>query len=233
MTEMTYSLPVMESVKAAWQKVKGAKGTFWAIFGIFFIAEIIAAILSSIVLQPVFMVILYVLQILSTIALLYIGIRRAQDVPIHYTMVKEVLTIRTFLSTIGLYILQFFIFIPAILLTVLGYVALMYSQNQPSPALNVVAFILYFLAVILFIALSLRMWLGLGFILDKKQNPVDALKNSFKATKGNAWNLLGLAIVNMFILFVSIITIYIGLIWGLPWLLIIYGEVYKRLASRP
>jgi len=231
MAEMTYSLPVIDSIKIAWAKVKGAKGTIWAIFGMFFVAEIILATLGSFGLKPLFTVLLYILQIFSTISLMYIGIRRAQDVPIHYTMIKEALNLRTFLCAIGFYILQIIVFIPPFILCFLGGYTLMYGQHEPSTALNLLASLLYLVAAILFLILSMRMWLGLAFVIDKKMNPWEALKNSFKSTKGNVWNLIGLAILLILIMFVCTITLGIGLIWGMPWFLIIYGEVYKRLTS--
>lgn len=231
MTETTYNLPVIESIKVAWAKVSGAKGTIWAIFGIFFVAQMILVMLASLALKPLFTIILYIFQIMSAISLMYVGIRRAQDAPIRYTMVKEVLNVRTFFYFLGFYILELLVFIPPFLIAFLGGIALAYGQNTGSAGLNLLAAALYLIAAIVFLILSVRLWLGFALIIDKNLNPWEALKGTFKSTKGNVWNLIGLTILMMLIMFACAITLGIGFIWGLPWLFILYGEVYKRLTS--
>ena len=159
------------------------------------------------------------------------GIRRAQDMPVSYKMVREILTGRIILYLIVLYILQILICIPAALIAGIG-VWLAHIQPEPSNAMLAIAVILYLTAFILFIFLTVRMGLAYGTVVDKKLNPWEAIKLSFKATKGNVWNLIGLYCLNVLVIFACAITAGIGLIWGLPWLLIVYGEAYKRLSTR-
>ncbi len=228
MAQGTYSLPVRETVRTAWDKVGGVKGSIWAVIGIFFLIQVVLGICASLFAQGFFNFVSSLVQIVTGISLVYIGIRRAQGAPISYKMIKEVLTLRVFLCIIGLYILQTLIFIPAGIVLGIG-IYLTQAQAESSTLMNLVGFLFDVAAIVIFIYLSVRLWIAYAVVVDKKANPWEAVKTSFKDTKGNVWNLIGLFIITMLILIGCAITLGIGLIWGLPWMLIIYGEVYKRL----
>jgi uncharacterized membrane protein len=85
--------------------------------------------------------------------------------------------------------------------------------------------------LVLFYAIVFRLILGKAFVIAKQMGPLEALKASFAATKGNVWNLIGVMVISMLILFVSAIPFGIGLIWSLPYIFINYGEVFKRLVT--
>ena len=233
MIESTYRLPVMETVKAAWAKVSGAKGSFWAVVGLFFLIQIVIGILLG--LTANYMAVNFILNVLTTLVqiaagagVVYLGIRRAQDIPIQYKMVKEVITARIILYIIVLYILQMLIFIPAGLIALLG----LYLGDMQVMPVKMISLVFYIAATILFIFLSIRMWVAYGAVVDKNLNPWEALKLSFKATESNVWNLIGIYLLCFLIFIVCTVTFGIGFIWGVPWLLIIYGESYKRLVTR-
>lgn len=235
MIEGAYSLPVMETVKAAWAKVSGAKGTIWAVIGLFFLAllvvEIFASLIGHTVIILAFNFISWLIQVIAGASLIYLGIKRAQDMPIFYKMIKDILNTRTILSMIGFYLLQILILLPAAFIGAIG-AYLAYPETDPSSMMRFISVLFYLAAAVWFIFLSVRLWLGFGAIVDKKLNPFDALKLSFKATQGNVLNLIGLYIINILIITVCVITLGIGFIWGLPWIFINYGEVYKRLSTR-
>ncbi|HSW69666.1 MAG TPA: hypothetical protein VLI69_05910 [Gammaproteobacteria bacterium] len=231
MTLSTYSLPVTETVKTAWAKVHGVKGSIWAVIGIFFVIQLILGICSNLGAQAFFSILSSIVQVLTGMSLVYLGVRRAQDAPIQYKMIKEILTLRTFLFIVGLYILQIIIFIPAGIVAGIG-IYLVQAQAEPSTGMQIVGGLFYLAAAIIFVFLSVRLWLGYGAVIDKQLNPWEAVKFSFKSTEGNVWNLIGIMIINVLIIFVSALTLGIAFIWTMPWLLIIYGETYKRLAAR-
>lgn len=228
MTDSTYSLPVMETVKTAWAKVNGAKGTFWAVIGIFFLLQLIIGMLSGIGMKWLFSLIGVLAQIVYLASLFYLCIRRAQDVPITYKMIKDMVNVRIILCFIGVYLLQLLLFIPAGL--VIGAGVLFYQS--PAMVMHLIGFLCYVLAIIFFIWIGVRVSLALGAVVDKNLSPIAAFKFSFKATQGNVLNMLGIVIVNFVIMLGCAITLGIGLIWGIPWVLIIFGEIYKRLSSR-
>ncbi|HSW93922.1 MAG TPA: hypothetical protein VLJ15_06190 [Gammaproteobacteria bacterium] len=236
MTENTYSLPVMETVKTAWAKVSGTKGSFWAIIGIVFVAQFIVGFLGGLgtkggAIDIIFSIISSLIQIMAGASLIYMGIRRAQDTPIRWKMVRDVLTGRIILYLILLYILEMVIFIPAGLLAGVG-VWLLHMQPEPTLMMQVLAGVFFVATAILFIFLAVRLWLAYGTVVDKKSNPWEAVKFSFKATRCNVWKLIGLYFVNVLIALLCVITVGIGFIWGLPWFFIAYGEAYKRLSTR-
>lgn len=237
MTENTYSLPVMETVKTAWAKVSGAKGSFWAIIGLVFVVQFVVGFLGSLgtkggAIDIVFSIIGSLIQLMGAACLIYLGIRRAQDKPITWKKVKDVLTGRIILYLIVLYLLEMVIFIPAGLLTGIGVWLLHMQQPQPSISMQILATAFFVAATLLFIFLVMRLWLAYGTVIDKNLNPWEAVKFSFKATRCNVWKLVGLYFMTFLVVLACIITVGIGFIWGFPWLFIVYGETYKRLSTR-
>ncbi len=233
MTEITYSLPVIETVKSAWAKVSGAKGSIWAIFGLFFLAILVTEFLGKLFAPGLFSFIGTIIQLLAGAGLVYLGVRRAQDIPINFNMAKDVITLRIFLFIVGLLIIETLIYIPAGILSGIGfYFYSLHPQAEPSIFMFLIIDLLYLASFILFIYLTIRMWLGYAFIVDKKLNPWEAIQLSFKMTSGNVWNIIGLFAIKIGVLFLCSLTLGIGFIWGLPWVLITYGEAYKRLSSR-
>lgn len=252
--ETNYCLPVMDTVKTAWAKVSGVKGSFWAVLGIFLLVLIITGVFASFtgpdltVLMIVINVFSSLVQLIATASLLYLGIRRAQDMPVSYKLIKDVMNMRTILSIIGLYILQILIYIPALIIvgvavgiSMSGHIGISMSEHlstmeatpvELSSHMQWLAGIAYLAAAVIFIYLTVRMWLAYGEVLDKKLNPWQAIKLSFKATRGNVLNLIGLFMISIVIIFGCTLTLGIGYIWGLPWLMITYGEAYKRLSTR-
>jgi hypothetical protein len=225
----TYDLPVMESVKSAWFKLKGAKGTLWSVLILWLAAVLILEFLRENNAPDGFITLLTALaviaQALLTWSLIYMGIQRACDLPIRFGMITRGFNVTTILYMIGFYILRALIVLPATIFLGVGSF-LIHSTS-------VIAFMVGALLIVLGIAtvfyLIVRMTLGQAIILDKHRNSWEALKLSFQITQGNFWNLTGISIINILIVLASIMTLGIGLIWSLPYLFIVYGEIYKRL----
>lgn len=236
MTEEAYRLPVMEVVKTAWAKVSGAKSAIWAVIGLFVFIQIIVGVCGSLGGKDSFIAFIFnilsgLIQVIAAACLIYLGIRRAAEEPIHYKMIKDVLDSRIILYVIGLYFLQMLIFIPCMLIAGMG--VFVTHMHVGSPFIMLFsAVVLFLVATFLFLFLSIRMWLAYGIVIDKKLNSWKAIQLSFKATEGNVWNLVGLYFIDFLIAVVCTITFGIGFIWGFPWLFIIYGEVYKRLSTQ-
>lgn len=226
-----YQLPVVETISTAWDKVSGAKGSVWAGIGILFVIMFGLGFTQGLVEQAshtlamVLGLVFGIVNLLLQIGLIYIGIARAASKPITYRLMFNTFNTTTALKIIGVYILKFLILIPATLLIV---AAVVMSQMDQNVAL---VFIIGAVGVIAAIYLSIRLYLGIGYVLDKGANPLDAIKLSFKATRENVLNLLGLTVLQLGIFIVAAIPLGIGLIWAIPLGLIIYGTAYKRLSS--
>ncbi len=121
MTNVTAKLPVWDSVSNAWHKVSGAKGSLWGALGLMFLIFIGCAIIGGIA-SAIFMplgllisIIQQILLILLMAGLMYMGLERAQDRPITYTMVLHTLDWNLGFKVIIVYILKMLIMLPFIL----------------------------------------------------------------------------------------------------------------------
>lgn len=229
MSTNTYSLPVFEVIRTSWEKVKGAKGTIWAVVGIFFAIGIVLSLLGHIPgLKSLISIVNIFFQAIYSGCLMYVGIRRAQDAPIQYGMIKDVLDMRTILCLIGVILLQFVFLIPAIIIAIIATIVTMPENPHAMPVLGNILFIVAFIYGLIVIV---RTIISNGFVVDKKLNSWQAVKSSFCATKCNFWKIIGLLIMCVLISAACIITIGIGYIWGVPLLTIMLGDVYRRLSG--
>jgi len=102
------------------------------------------------------------------------------------------------------------------------------------------ATILYFLAVIggliLLIVpgiiLIIRMGLYTYLIVDKQMGPLEALKESMRLTKGNAFNLFLFWFLLLGVLILGFLCLIVGLIVAIPVSLLAYVFVYRYLEAK-
>lgn len=231
MTQST--LNVIETVKTAWHKVSGSKKIFWAGLGLIILIRLILIALDkgsdytgpgiiALFIALVSLAII-IIQTLLYWGLIYIGARRALDQPIQFDNYRYTFDFFLFLKMIGLYILTVLIMIiPFILI----FIPLIFKDSH---IIQLISPLFYLVGALLLIYLAVRLYLIKVLVVFKKMNPWTAIKLSFNATKGNVWRLIGLMLINLGILIVSIIPLGIGLIWSIPYLMINYGVVYKKL----
>jgi hypothetical protein len=230
MTDEIYLLPVTDTIKSAWKKVSGTKGSFWAaliiailiLVGLGLIEKIIKTQMPSI--DPAINFIFQIVNFIFEMGILYLGIRRAFDLPISYRMMFYVFQPPMIFNIIGLYILQVIIFLIPAIIIVIG--VILFTK---SGLLSLIGTLLSVIAIITIFYLAMRMAVSTAFVLDKKINPWQAIKKSFRATRSNVMRLIGIFLLELIIIIVSMIPLGIGLIWSLPLGLIIYGMVYKNL----
>lgn len=242
MTTTKYCLPVFETVGLALKKIKGAKVEFWKGLGLFLFAGVVTSELATYLgkIGYVFLgaLLLHANAIFSTLlgwGLLYMGIQRATNGVISQDMLWRACHWRMIVRIFSLYIFQFLIFLPALLL-LLSHSFFMETGNDANSENTLTGVIasVYLAGVILAVFAMyffLRMYLAKGIILTKNIGTIAAIKQSFAATHSNVWRLIGLLFVNMSIVFVSLIPLGIGLIWALPYVFISYGVAYDKLMS--
>lgn len=239
MSDNLISLPVMETVKSAWGKVKGSKGTFWSVIGCIILVQIAATILRCIAFAPdgtlkvgaglalllgIGMFCLYILVIFLFWGMMYIAIQRAMDMPISFELVKKVFSIGLFFRMIGTSILSMIVMLPVAVIFIVP--TLLLGDSSIGKLFTAVCDIIgLVLALFLVARLVLAKWLVIG----KDLGPVAAIKESFCATRSNVLSILGVLIISILIYMISIIPLGIGLIWSLPYLLLVQAEIYKRL----
>lgn len=239
---MPISLPVFESVSLAWQKVSGSKSTFWAGIGIMFLINLIIMgidisthdkdhhwIITGLGLIILIICIEIILRVLSYIfswGLLYLALKRAHDEPIAFHMIKYVFDWGIFFRMIGLYILMTTLFLIPFFIYLLPL-----AIPSQMPAAHFLTAVCFVTGILILLYLMARLFLATALVFLKRQNPIMAIKTSFKATESNGWNIVGLFLVNLLIILVSIIPLGIGLIWSIPYVLINRGIVYKKLIT--
>lgn len=230
------SISVGSTLSAAWQKVSGSKGTFWAaIFIVFVITMVVGMVLgfaknSSVVgLQVIVSIINWAINIFFTMGIMYIGIRRAKDMPITYKQVFFPFQADMGLKLIGVNLLQ------TLLIVLIAFpVILIGIMMKADEGLSSTSYLMFVVGAIMFVLglyLTLRISLAPGFVLDKMQGPWQAIMSSYAATRHNTLTLLLLYIVMMVFMALSALCLGIPLIWVLPLGYILYGVVYCNLAS--
>lgn len=235
--DMAHDLPVMDTVKTAWQKVSGAKKTFWVVLSIIFVVQFCLGILEGIFKTadgklPFFMAIVAIIvgiaMILVSWGLIYLGVQRAEGLPIQYRMVAYAFNMKLFFRMVGFYILEVLLFGFYSLLLGLTVVIPHVINNAVGDVLTIGVYVGWVLG---FLYILFRLYLSKALIIAKNMYPLEAIKMSFQATKGCVLPLLGISAVNFLIVFVCAILFGLGLIWGLPYIFINYGEVFKRLVA--
>lgn len=232
MSGQLIELPVWETITASWEKVSGVKGSFWAGLGILFAVMFVIGFMQSlteqiVILSFIFGVVGNVFGYFCQLGLAYMGICRAQEKPITYTLMFSTFNLQIGLMLAGLYVLQVLIFLIPIIIGALGGV-LIGTGNMLGMISGV---LLCIAAAISIVVLGVRLSLSMAFVLDAGAAPVAALKSSLNATTGNFWRLAGVFLLQIIIILVSALPLGIGLIWSLPFGFICYGVIYQRLRN--
>lgn len=227
-------LAVGETLGAAWDKVYGAKATIWAALGILiliavgfgiirFVGEHIPSESAALIVGGIVGLIAQVIQVLMQYGLYYIGIRRGADQPISYDMMFRTFT-WDMIWRIGvlLLLISLIIYLPVGIIVGAFYLL---SNVTVMPGLFYVGCVIGF---ILLFYIGIRLGMSLGFIFDGA-GPWEAIKLSWLVTKDNVLPLLGITIISFVLIAISAIPLGIGLIWTLPWGVILYGVIYHRL----
>jgi len=206
---------VGDTIKEAWQKTNGAKGSVWG--GVFAMYLIIFGIsfagfygiqgfsgqgdpTTAMVANGGLQLVSSWLSMLFTGGLMLIGVRRALEQRVSWKMVFAAFSGKKILSMTIATVLQ-------ILLICIGLVLLVLPG----------------------IYLTVGYALTLPLILDKGLGPWEALEASRKAIHKKWWTVLGMYLVMMLLYMVSMIPLGLGLIWTVPMFMVLMGVLYSRL----
>lgn len=230
----TYLIPIRDTIETAWQKVSGSKLPIWGAFGLVFLIMFCFGLVSGAMqfftpkLAWVFGAIMELFGVLLQAGILYLGIQRAKDSPIAANLVFRAVNSSLAWKVIAVMILVVLILVIPILFEVAG---LFLTITQQNTLLQVVGCIISLISSIAIIYLAIRMKLSIGFVVDRESDPWQAIQQSFNATRCNVWRLIGIYLIQALIVFISAIPLGIGLIWTIPFSLILYGTMYQRLSQ--
>lgn len=223
--EQTFRLPILETIRTAWEEIKGTKAPFWGalflLILIMFCLGIAQRVTSDVsdTLSDILQVVIQVVNFLLQMGMLMMGIKRAFDSPVTYRVMFEPFTFGIAVRAIVLYILELLIFIPIVAIFLIP--AMIVESGWVASAIIAVG-------VCIVIYLATRIIFAKAFVLDKLSSPWQAIKLSFVITRQNFWRIFILGILESLIVLVSLIPI-IGIIWTLPFAYILYGVAYRSL----
>lgn len=235
MADSAYLLPISDTMSVAWNKVKGAKATIWGAFALIFVIMFCLGFMDGLIkafvpaIEPVTNIIVQVIGFLLNMGLMFIGIQRAKDAPITYTQIFRAFEGRIAIRVIALYVLEVILCILPICVIIGGAILTNFSQHSIAYLISGILIIAIGVASLIYIAI--RIFFAMAFILDQVSNPWESIKQTLIITRSNFWRLIWIFILQTFIILVSAIPLGIGLIWTLPFAIILYGVMYQKLSK--
>ena len=201
-----YDLEFGTVLGEAWESTKGNKGTIW-------LAVLIVAVISIVV------------QLVTSLVLeIFLG------PPVSTIIGQLVIILLTSPLTVGMFLIgvRCASNIEARSGSVLNY----YDKMIPLFLTTVLMYILILIGFVLLIIpgiyLSVSYYFALPLVAEKNLSPWEALETSRKTVTHKWFTVFFLAIVISLILFVSAIPLLIGLIWTVPWSVLVFGTIYKK-----
>lgn len=213
-----YEFAVGAALSEAWDKTKGAKGTFNMAFFIYFLVSIAVMMVMQFAMAPLLMVepgtavdpgliigatlgqqvIMNLVLMPLGIGIFVLGLRRSLDVPIEATAIFGYYnkTLQLLFTLILMYIM-----------IIIGYVLLVLPG----------------------IYLSIAYMMALPLVAEKGLSPWQALEASRKAVSKRWFSMFGFFFLLGIIMMISVIPVGIGLIWTVPMMMIAYGIVYRNM----
>ncbi len=192
-----YGFSIIDVIKEAWQKTYGVKGTFW-------VAWILAVIISGLIvgvmsffsmdiLQPIVMI---VVLIPLFVGIAMIGVRRSVELPVRFLIIFDyfgyVIPI-----VIAFFLINFFVIIGLVALIIPG------------------------------IYLSIAYFFTMLLIVEKNLGPWKAMEASRKAVTHHWFKVFFTLFLMNIILTISMFLFVIPLIWTLPMMVNVIGILYR------
>lgn len=199
-----YDFSIGDIFSEAWQRTKGAKGTFLLAWGIYMLVAMAISFVFYFTTSGAQSATQSSLQSLVNIPLLYpimagitlMGIHRSVDADINAS-------------------------------SVLGY----YKQVIPITALILLMSLLIMLGTLLLIIpgiyLGIAYMMALALMMDRNMGIWEALETSRKAVSKHWFKIFFIYLLLFLLMIAAMIPVFIGLIWVLPMLAIVQGVMYK------
>ena len=250
-------LPIKECMRVAWGNLYGAKKALFLAFLLAIVAYILSGfiygfihgfligfthaarlpadaidksgtwIVSSLVLR----FILLLVTALVAAGVLYLGIRRAANLSINVKMMFDVFRQATRIIILKILLLFIIVLLASLLFipNILHHSFTNTNVGDVSATVKILTAICYLAVIPLFIFVVIRLSMALPLVLDRKLNPIKAIKLSFIGTRKNFWRLFLIQIVGLLAVALSVVTVGIAGIWLIPFIYILYGVVYQKL----
>lgn len=205
-----YELRFGDVLSEAWAKVKGAKGTFWLAILLFMLVNIAVGFTTGFILTFV------------------IG----QKFPLLSGVLSQVIVIAiTTPITAGLGILGIRRAADASIRasSIFDYYGKIVPLFFTMLLLYIMVTIGYLLLILPGIYLTVAYMFAMPLVVEKDLSPWQALEASRKAVTKRWFTVFGIFITLMIILSFSMLPLFIGLIWSIPWAGIVVGIMYRNI----
>lgn len=209
-----YQFRISDVLSEAWQKTSGAKGTFWLAFLIY----LAISIGISIVMQLVMMAVMMNFQ--------------GEGVIVAISIIEQ-LVMNLILTPVAIGILILGIRRSADATIQAGSIMGYYSHMWRLFLTLILIYVMVFIGLLLFVIpgiyLAVAYYMAMPLVVEKGLSPWEAMEISRKAVSKRWFTMFFFGIVLSLILLVSMLPIFIGLIWTLPMAMIAYGIVYRNM----
>ena len=221
-----------EAVKVGWEVFKKNWKFLFLVGAIVFIfSSVLNAVVQSMPdsLWPLSLLIgifSWILGITMSIGLLKINVKavdeeqlRFSDLYSHYRLFFKYLVAQFLSGMAALF--------PSMLL--IGGVVL--AASNSNTVFIVVGLLLSLIGVLLLIVVSTRLMFALYFVADREMGPVDALRASWSATRGEVVNLILFGLRLFAVVVIGLLALVVGVFVAIPVTTLATAYVYKKLAS--
>jgi hypothetical protein len=230
----------------AWQKVHGAKATYWSAVLITIIINVVItsvfAILAVILFgssngsgfqnpnfQHYFSMISNIVSLILTpllIGIYYLGIRRVSEEPIKSSMIFA--PFKRFLPIIGTILLTYFF--TAIIILIGLFISGILGASAQTHGFPILSYLATIIGIFTFFA-AFYICFGLTFapilVFEKRMGIWTAIKASLLGFSQHWFKILMTSLAFFVLLILSAIPIFIGLIWTVPMGINLYGILYR------
>lgn len=222
-------LPLRKIMQEAWQQVHGCKLNFFLAFLMTIVTYLVLAIFATLLHHaPWTRIVFLIFEILLQAGMTYLGIRQVFKQPLSTIIVFKAFTPRlalyNFLAIIATYVLFFLINLIFFLL------AIFLIHSASGPIANFMFYCIIALGFFIGIYVLIRFSLVMSVIMAQKEATAStAFSESYHATEGCFWKILGFYFFSILLLLLGLSTLGIGFIWIIPFLFITWGLIYRHL----
>jgi len=247
-------LPVMQTLREAWEDVPGFKATIWVCILIVLAFSVLFHLLHAAMMHDMSLASILQIQkpapkptipvslldifysffnLLLSSGTIYVAIRHVAKLTARSNMMWHSFKGNIAWSLIITTLLLGLIIVGLVLLSLIPtfYLVGHYGQAGAPDSVKFYVSLVYVALAIIWAYIYVRLMLFMPIILDRELGPIDALKLSSHSTKGYFWRIVGVTFLTSLIVIVSMIPAGIGLIWTLPFAYCVNATIYKKLAG--
>jgi hypothetical protein len=241
---LPYDLTIGSLFSEAWQRVKGAKATYWqALFTYFLIHIALIAVIGSLLsgtiyistgsfnlqdpaIQNYFSIgidLVFLLIYPLLIGLYYLGIRRAAGMPMETKMIFN--PYQRLFRIIGTLILTYLCLLIVLFIGFFIY-GILIAASQ-SYTFNILSFSVAAITLFAGIYLAFGFMFAPILVFEKQMGIFKAMRASLYGFSQHWFKIIILSVVMVIIMTISAIPLLIGYIWTIPMALNLFGALYR------